>query len=83
LIFSANWNAQNRYGRRLESLEPAHRAKGLHGKNHPAPRVINTDKYAAYPPAIAGSKPKAIWPTIANTDRSMPDAWDREKLELG
>jgi transposase-like protein len=24
------------------------------GENHPAPRVINTDKYAAYPPAIAG-----------------------------
>jgi IS6 family transposase len=29
-------------------------AKALGGENHPAPRVINTDKYAAYPPAIAG-----------------------------
>jgi transposase-like protein len=29
-------------------------AKALSGENHPAPRVINTDKYAAYPPAIAG-----------------------------
>jgi len=26
--------------------------KALDGKNHPAPRVINTDKAAAYPPAI-------------------------------
>jgi len=26
--------------------------KALDGKNHPAPRVINTDKDAAYPPAI-------------------------------
>jgi transposase, IS6 family len=30
------------------------RAKALGGENHPAPRVINTDKHAAYPPAIAG-----------------------------
>jgi IS6 family transposase len=29
-------------------------AKALGGENHPAPRVINTDKHAAYPPAIAG-----------------------------
>ena len=29
-------------------------AKALGGENHPVPRVINTDKYAAYPPAIAG-----------------------------
>jgi IS6 family transposase len=29
-------------------------SKGLRGKNHPTPRVINTDKHAAYPPAIAG-----------------------------
>jgi transposase, IS6 family len=27
-------------------------AKSLGGANHPAPRVINTDKHAAYPPAI-------------------------------
>jgi hypothetical protein len=27
-------------------------AKALGGENHPHPRVINTDKYAAYPPAI-------------------------------
>jgi transposase-like protein len=28
-------------------------AKAWGGENHPAPRVINTDKHAAYPPAIA------------------------------
>src|ERR1700676_2777557 len=28
-------------------------AKALGGENHPPPRVINTDKHAAYPPAIA------------------------------
>src|ERR1700758_1395285 len=28
--------------------------KALGGENHPAPRVINTDEYAGYPPAIAG-----------------------------
>jgi hypothetical protein len=36
-------------------------AKALGGENHPALRVINTDKHAAYPPAIAG----LAWRTIA------------------
>ena len=27
-------------------------AKALGGENHPAPRVINTDEHAGYPPAI-------------------------------
>src|SRR6202049_1134147 len=31
-------------------------AKALGGANHPHPRVINTDKYAAYPPAIVRLK---------------------------
>ena len=31
-------------------------AKALGGENHPAPRVISTDKHAAYPPAIAELK---------------------------
>ena len=30
--------------------------KALGGENHPAPRVINTDKHAAYPPAITRLK---------------------------
>ena len=31
-------------------------AKALGGANHPSPRVINTDKHAAYPPAIVQLK---------------------------
>jgi IS6 family transposase len=31
-------------------------AKALGGENHAAPRVINTDKHAGYPPAIAELK---------------------------
>ena len=27
-------------------------AKALGGENHPAPRIINTDEHAGYPPAI-------------------------------
>jgi transposase, IS6 family len=37
----------------------AFRAKALGGENHPAPRVINTDKDAAYPPAIVQLKSEA------------------------
>jgi IS6 family transposase len=33
-------------------------AKALGGGNHPTPRVINTDKHAAYPPAIVQLKAK-------------------------
>ena len=35
-------------------------AKALGGENHPAPRVINTDKHASYPPAIAELKAGGI-----------------------
>ena len=31
-------------------------AKALGGENHPAPRVINTDKHAAYPPGHRGAQ---------------------------
>ena len=34
-------------------------AKALGGENHPHPRVINTDKHAAYPPAIVQLKAEA------------------------
>src|SRR5215471_8909382 len=34
-------------------------AKALGGENHPEPRVINTDKDAAYPPAIVQLKSEA------------------------
>ena len=36
-------------------------AKALGGENHPAPRVINTDKHAAYPPAIAELKADGVF----------------------
>jgi len=32
----------------------------LGGENHPAPRVINTDKHAAYPPAIGELKANGV-----------------------
>jgi transposase-like protein len=32
----------------------------LGGANHPHPRVINTDKYAAYPPAIVQLKDEGV-----------------------
>src|SRR5271168_1473724 len=35
-------------------------AKALGGENHPAPRVINTDKHAAYPPAIVELKADCV-----------------------
>jgi IS6 family transposase len=35
-------------------------AKALGGENHPVPRVINTDKHAAYPPAIAELKADGV-----------------------
>src|SRR6202162_648358 len=34
--------------------------KALDGENHPAPRVINTDKHAAYPPAIVELKAAGV-----------------------
>src|SRR4029077_15224781 len=54
----------HRRHRGLPSLEPsrtrprpsAFRGKALGGANHSAPRVINTDGHAAYPPAIAQLK---------------------------
>jgi transposase, IS6 family len=35
-------------------------AKALGGENHPAPRVINTDKHAGYPPAIVRLKTEGV-----------------------
>jgi transposase-like protein len=56
-------------------------AKALGGENHPSPRVINSDKHAGYPLAIAQlkSKPRRLWRRIASIDRCstsiMP--WNR------
>ena len=38
----------------------AFRAKALGAANHPLPRVINTDKDAAYPPAIVQLKVEGV-----------------------
>jgi len=35
-------------------------AKALGGENHPAPRVINTDEHAGYPPAIVRLKAEGV-----------------------
>ena len=50
---------------RLSSLEDAAAAKrfltkALGRANHPTPRVINTDKHAAYPPAIVQLKDEGV-----------------------
>jgi hypothetical protein len=41
---------------RCQRRPSAFLTKALGGENHPAPRVINTDKHAAYPPAIVELK---------------------------
>jgi transposase-like protein len=46
-------------------------AKALGRRNHPVPRVINTDKHA-YPPAIVQLKEEGVlvfWRRTANIDR--------------
>src|SRR5258707_15669522 len=42
--------------RRDEAAAERFLAKALGGENHPAPRAINTDKHASYPPAITELK---------------------------
>jgi transposase-like protein len=42
--------------KRLGAAAKRFLAKALGGASHPAPRVINTDKHAAYPPAIVELK---------------------------
>jgi transposase-like protein len=53
--------------------------KTLSGENHPAPRVINTDKHAAYPPATLSSKPAEFWKRSVLIDRCsiLITSWNR------
>ena len=44
--------------------------KALGGENHTTPRVINTDKHAAYPPAIAEQRSSAGSTRVSIFDRS-------------
>ena len=56
----------------------AFRAKALGGANHPAPRVINTDGHAAYPPAVAQLKAEG---TLAEDCRHRPVPYLNNVLE--
>ena len=53
--------------------------KALRGENHPAPRVINTDEHAGYPPAIVRLKSAGLWRRIAGIDRCSTSImfWNR------
>jgi len=53
-------------------------AKALGGANHPAPRVINTDGYAAYPPAVAQLKAEGA---LAEDCRHRPVQYLNNVLE--
>ncbi len=52
--------------------------KALGGANHPAPRVINTDGHAAYPPAIAQLKAEGA---LAEDCRHRPVPYLNNVLE--
>src|SRR6201993_2435837 len=54
-------------------------AKALGRQNHPAPRVINTDKDAAYPPAIVQLKDEAALEETAAIDPCsiLTTSWSR------
>src|SRR5208282_4023705 len=65
LRFSLSYRAVDSSGATIDFLLSAKRdaaaaerflAKALGGENHPAPRVINTDEHAGYPPAIVRLK---------------------------
>jgi transposase, IS6 family len=52
--------------------------KALGGANHPAPRVINTDGHAAYPPAVAQLKAEGA---LAEDCRHRPVPYLNNVLE--
>ena len=52
--------------------------KALEGANHPAPRVINTDGHAAYPPAVAQLKAEGA---LAEDCRHRPVPYLNNVLE--
>src|SRR5208282_6767056 len=53
-------------------------AKALGGENHPAPRVINTDEHAGYPPAIERLKAEGA---LAENCRHRPVQYLNNVLE--
>ena len=54
-------------------------AKALGGENHPAPRVINTDKHATYSQPSLSSKPTVFWGRTVLIDRCniLTTSWNR------
>jgi hypothetical protein len=52
--------------------------KALDGKNHPAPRVINTDEDAAYPPAIV-----QLWGAWRTKSRLRGHPYDPQSQACG
>ena len=54
-------------------------AKALGGENHPAPRVINTDKHSGYPPAIVQLKAEGA---LEENCRHRPVQYLNNVLEL-
>src|SRR5208282_1464804 len=63
---------------RTRSRLSAFRAKALGGANHPAPRVINIDGHAAYPPAVAQLKAEGA---LAEDCRHRPVPYLNNVLE--
>jgi IS6 family transposase len=55
-------------------------AKALGGENHPAPRAINTDEHAGYPPAIVRLKAEE---TLKENCRHRPVQYLNNVLEQG
>src|ERR1700737_2406111 len=53
-------------------------AKALRGGNHPAPRVVNTDEHAGYPPAIERLKAEEA---LKETGRPRPEQHLNNVLE--
>ena len=75
------YRAVDSTGATIDFLLSAERflTKALGGENHPAPRVINTDKHAAYPPPSLSSKPAVFWKRSVLIDRCsiLITSWNR------
>ena len=73
LIFSADWNAADSHGRRLESLESEHRLRcaALSGDDLARPRCLNTCRIAPVHGAVA-FQPLSVWQPHDARRRSRP-----------
>ena len=55
-------------------------SKALGGENHPAPRVINTDEHAGYPPALVRLKAEEV---LKENCRHRPVQYLNNRFILG